>query len=419
MFKKTPIALAVVALSTTLAFAHAEETTDLNVDFSNLPSPPAIDGNNGTRIYNGPMVMDQNNVSEVFFKNFKSINIQTTGNQEATIQLGKGNFGLGVEFSEGWQNTQEFFERVQPDMIDSVTIYSKNGSAILGKLEHEQQGNGEMYIVAKNTLIQSDSEDHATIVLSGRATGSDTDNHFGLKILNRKAETLDDNDEKHPTNYGVLDQSITIIGKKKAIDLTNGAIVEFGGGDVDITGSVSLKNGAWIDAGMRLFEKIPQVWIDHDKDVQDFMSGDKNWIEETTKLLRTIDLKATDESLPALSIEDGSGVLMAAKTLTISGVDLTADSQAKKSDKKYSTAIFIKTNDSALNFKNSDVSIPSFLSLYGKNELTINGDIVIDRNNDSSNAAVSIQSGGKLYINGNIVVKNAPNSKTQNYLNLT
>ena len=72
MFKKTPIALAVVALSTTLAFAHAEETTDLNVDFSNLPSPPAIDGNNGTRIYNGPMVMDQNNVSEVFFKNFNS-----------------------------------------------------------------------------------------------------------------------------------------------------------------------------------------------------------------------------------------------------------------------------------------------------------------------------------------------------------
>lgn len=88
MFKKTPIALAVVALSTTLAFAHAEETTDLNVDFSNLPSPPAIDGNNGTRIYNGPMVMDQNNVSEVFFKNFKSINIQTTGVKIASIWHG-------------------------------------------------------------------------------------------------------------------------------------------------------------------------------------------------------------------------------------------------------------------------------------------------------------------------------------------
>ena len=429
MFKKTPIASAILALSVGMNVAFAENNSSGAREFLYVNSSGQISDagghsasldlttkdyptvevkgpqsdNNGTvnlkdiRIANANSDSNASS-SHLVLNDFRKLNLTVSGDNQEAIYVGHGSLNIGVAIKannpDGYISEPK--EDCVADPLEYFSVYSKNGPAILGDATVD---NADLHIIAKETVIESGSEDHAAVSLGGRGEGLDSGDRSSLKIKGYQTQSLSHVSEDDAKN---ADQTVTIIGVKKAIELKDGAHFSDFVGSLDITGSVFLENAASFNAGFRFSSQLNDAkgWLD-----------DWDWKKDkdSVRLLKSLNIQATDEDLVALSLKKGSSTTLGAKNITISGV--------KGKNEQFSTAIYIDTGDSNVISQNTNRLLPTMVTMYATDNLTINGDIVIERGHDDSHALIDIYSEDVLEINGNIYIKNK--QRTQNTLNLT
>lgn len=394
MFKKTPIALAILALGASLSLAHAQNSYDPTMTiYQSVTGPiylqehsfndirPSDDlADSKVTITSQGYAVQHNSNSQTYFNGFKELELQSFASN--ALEFSSGNLAIGLKLDPQNENSGRPQDLTAFDSLENVTIYSKKGSAIVGRVvdsERLHSDTGEFYIVAQNIKIQSDSADHAAIDLEGqRRTGTEEIDYDSsqINIIRYNESSWDreddhgwdgtftekENGKKEPNidyelakNYGICDennmQTLRIVGVKDAVRLVNGSSLSVAAGRVNITGNIFLKDGASLSMGETTngLSNMPNAWAEWREDegiyVREEAPGDGYYeLINHVKINATIAPDQNSVNKAAIHVEGGSDFFAAANKVVISGANLgpLEDDDSKNGGNRKAVNAFFK-----------------------------------------------------------------------------
>ena len=384
MFKKSPIALAILALGASLSVAQAQNYYELptnedhetknhvtgsldllentqNINYNDIrPSASAADtkviitgGDTAVGVKHHPN-------GQNYFNGFTALEIQSKSAN--ALEFSSGNLAIGLKKLPNPPTTSGRPQDLTDfDPLDEVRIFSREASAVVGRVVDSQlhSDTGEFYLVSKKIRIETASDGHAAIDLEGvRRTGTNEIDYDSSQINILKytetswireddhgwdgTGTTDENGQYHPNidyelakNYGLFAsndsnmQELRIISPKDAVRLVNGSSLSVDAGKVVIKGNIFLKDGANMGMGETTngLSNMPDAWAEWREDegiyVRHEAPGD-GYYELINNVRIEAQVAPTEDSpnKAAIHVEGGSTFFTAANKVVISGAAL-------------------------------------------------------------------------------------------------
>ena len=397
MFKKTPIALAILAICSQIPTALAS----VELDYEDLGKEKLNSGQH----YVVSMSNSSVNTLDKTFKG-KPLHIQTASNQGSTIPETSVTFTdlsvLKLKSEEkpiidiAALNTEVKFGNSKTEYLENLVLKTFGHSTAL-RIETDTNGknigaainqddiNSSVYFNAKRVEISAEgtsgshSNNEAAIYLTGPDLSGSDRGHGELEFADLGL------------NYSVGPQEVIIESKYRAIFADHQSSITIHTGNVSIDGIVELCNGSnltmgWYDGASAL----PQEWS--------MMALDN------PKLLGTVTITNHSDyhNDAALIMRGNSFAMIAGKNVTIGNYVDPNDDSSKSWKAPAIILDYSKSNE------NTALTQTMYLSLYGEDTLTINGDIRLDLKGSKKGdiGLVEIISDGKLNFNGKIEVNN-------------
>ena len=380
MFKKTPIALAVMLLAASVANAAPQYETISKLENGSLKpernestlwlvkADDQLKGQEITFQADG-MTINHQNSTQVFFENFDHLKITATNDQALRFRPGDLGIGLSIKQEVLAQNPTwvDMETSTEFDCLESLTIHSDTHNAIRGRVDIPdaatsipgtpgfKSNNSNLVIVAKHITLSTNSLDKAAVDLNGYhpddysaedLKGKNPPqyeflltnfNHPSLEILRYDSNWEDAEDDSRAKDYGVFGdkqemQTLKITSPREAIKLRNGALMDVQAGSVEIEGNVLLKNGTELIMGQTAkgLSSLPDAWLSYDGDTGTFVPGERPQ-EDYTKLINSVRIQgkipSTEENnyRAAIHVEGGSTFWAAANDVSISGTIIPHD----------------------------------------------------------------------------------------------
>ncbi len=319
MFKKTPVALAILSVAASMSVACADDITSITTPnwqpyespreglyFTEIRASDKAVGQPITIQTTDAIGFHHQGNNQIYLKGttyakdkgftdpqkdaVTGLNIQSVNGN--ALQFDSGNLALGFTVVDHQGVTPEDISGFTP--LKSLTLHSEKGSAIYGKVTPGLEGmsdhcGGELNILAKDITLISESADHATVSLNGQPREANLDFDGSQVEIRRYDETSwnradepswigkdqsgeDIYDEAGAKYYGVFTddeikagkhQTLTVVGVNQALRLVNGGLFDVMAGTVDITGNTYIHNGSIVEMGFTTngLTDLPDAWV--------------------------------------------------------------------------------------------------------------------------------------------------------------